>query len=203
VTEDSYVQREATSIVEFLFGKPLLREEVLPVIRQDQTIAEPLRNVALVLAEKWPEDQAALIQASREIVRSANASAERYNQALRHAKAVCRPESENGYLLTTLGIAQYRARRYQEALETLTRSEKFNSKDQKGSQPGDLAFLAMAQQRLGKNAEARATLVRLSQAMKDPAVAGNQEYEAFQREAEALLQEKNAPDPAPERNPRP
>ena len=95
-----------------------------------------------------------------------------YAQALRYAEAACRLEPGNGNHLNTLGVAQYRAGRYQEALATLTRSDQIKSKVPNGSPaPSDLAFLAMAQHRLGKKAEARATLARLIQAMKDPAVA--------------------------------
>ncbi len=194
LTESSRVQGEARSIVQFLFSKPLLRDEALPMIRQDRTIAEPLRKAALVLATKWPEDHGGLIQASREIIRSAGAPHERYAKSLRYANAACRLEPENGYYLTTLGIAQYRTGRYPEALATLTRSDQINAKANKTSQPTDLAFLAVTQFRLGKKAEARSTFARLRQVMKDPAMAGNQEYAGFLREAEALLQEKKGPE---------
>jgi tetratricopeptide (TPR) repeat protein len=191
LTEESRVEREARSIVQFLFGKPLLREEVAPVIRQDRTIAEPLRKAALALAETWPEDAGALDSASWEIVRSAGAPAERYAQALRYAEAANRLAPEVGRYLTTLGVARYRAGRYKDALQTLTSADQAKRQTDKQSLPSDLAFLCMAQHQLGMKVEARATFEQLTQVMKP--WAGNAEYEGFRREAEALLQENKAP----------
>jgi hypothetical protein len=90
-------------------------------------------------------------------------------------------------------MAQYRTKRYKEALVTLTRSDQINSKIHKVSQPADLPFLAMTQCRPGKKVEAQATLARLHQATKVPGSARNQDNAAFQREAEALLREKKTP----------
>jgi hypothetical protein len=108
-------------------------------------------------------------------------------------EAACRAASDNGDFLTTLGVAQYRTERYQESLTTLTRSDQVHARANNGSRPVDLAFLAMAQERLGKKMEARATFERLVQTMKDPAFSSDQQAEGFLREAEALLQGKKAP----------
>jgi tetratricopeptide (TPR) repeat protein len=178
--------------VQFLFGKPLLREEAVAFIRQDRTITEPLRKAALIVAEHWPEDLAALDNASWAIVRSAGAPAERYALALRYAEAASRLNPDYGGYLTTLGVAQYRVGCYQETLTTLTRSGQIHSKA-KEFHSADLAFLAMAQHRLGQKAQARATFSRLTEAMKDPAFARDEAAQGFLREAEALLQEKRAP----------
>jgi hypothetical protein len=57
-----------------------------------------------------------------------------------------------------------------EALVTLKRSNALNQ----GKMPDDLAFLAMAHQRLGQTAEARAMLGRLSDLMRQEKFAGGQ-----------------------------
>ena len=44
---------------------------------------------------------------------------------------------------TTLGMAQYRLGKYQEALTTLTHADELNQAAQGGPVPADLAFLAM------------------------------------------------------------
>ncbi len=188
LTEESRVEREARSIVQYLFSKPLFRKEAVPAIRQDRTITEPLRKAALALAETWPEDHDALNRASWEIVRSAGAPAERYAQALHYAEAANRLEPETHRYLATLGIAQYRAGRYKDALQTLTRTDQASRRITKQSLPRELAFLCMAQQQLGMKAEARATLERLTQAMKS--WPPNAEWESFRREAAALMNEK-------------
>jgi hypothetical protein len=43
------------------------------------------------------------------------------------------------------------------------------------------------------DAEARATFTRLTETMRNPAIAGDEEARGSLREAEALLQEKKAP----------
>jgi hypothetical protein len=64
----------------------------------------------------------------------------------------------------------------------------------RGSLPHDLAFLAMAEHRLGHRAEALASLARLREAMKKPQWTGDAEAQAFSREAEALVGAHAAPD---------
>jgi hypothetical protein len=72
-----------------------------------------------------------------------------------------------------------------EALATLTRSNALN----KGKMPADLAFLAMAHQRLGQTAEARALLDRLRDLMRQEEFAGGQgdQGRAFLAEAEVVV----------------
>jgi hypothetical protein len=93
-----------------------------------------------------------------------------------------------------MGIAQYRVGQYKEALETLTQSDQLNTVRFNSSIPGDLAFLAMAQHRLGHQEPAQAALQRLREAMKTPRWANNTEAQAFLREAEACLREPPGPD---------
>jgi hypothetical protein len=101
-----------------------------------------------------------------------------------------------------LGVAQYRAGLYREALATLTRSDRIYAKIHQGSRPVDLAFVAMAQDRLGRQREARATFERLVQAMENPAVSNDQQAEGFLHEAEVLLlQGKKVPEPVMARSP--
>jgi uncharacterized protein HemY len=69
-----------------------------------------------------------------------------YERGLRLVRAACRLEPDNGNLVDNLGVAQYRAGLVPEALATLTRSNALNQ----GRAPEDLAFLAMAHQRLGQ-----------------------------------------------------
>jgi Flp pilus assembly protein TadD len=54
-------------------------------------------------------------------------------------------------LLNTLGAAQYRTGRYNEALETLTRCADLN----RNKDPSDSAFLALTYHRLGNAEKAR------------------------------------------------
>ena len=88
---------------------------------------------------------------------------------------------------TNLGVAQYRLREYQAAILALTRADQLRMQAQGGpSSPADLAFLALAQHRVGQVQHARAALARLRESMKKPEWVNDEEALAFLREAETL-----------------
>jgi tetratricopeptide (TPR) repeat protein len=96
---------------------------------------------------------------------------------------------DNGVYLNTLGVAQYRLGQYDQAIATLTRSDKLNSKQFGGqSHPADVAFLAMAHHRLGHSDEARKLLERLRQLLQQDRWKNDAESQAFLREVESLIQ---------------
>jgi tetratricopeptide (TPR) repeat protein len=113
---------------------------------------------------------------------------------LRYSEECCRLAPEKGAYLNTLGVAYYRLANDKKAIETLMRADRLNQKlaEYLGSIPADLAFLAMAQQRLGHVQEAHAHLKQLRERMKDPRWANSAEANAFLREAEMLLEGKKA-----------
>jgi WD40 repeat protein len=177
------VRAEAARVVGPLFAKPLLRREVLATLRADASLSSPVRQEALVLAETFPEDAYAFNQASWAVVRRRGADAAAYERALGPAKAACRLDPDNPIYLNTLGVANYRLGRYQEALHTLEQSAKLR----KEPIAADLAFLAMAQHQLGLKNQAQETLARLREVLKQPRWANNAEAQGFLREAEAVL----------------
>jgi tetratricopeptide (TPR) repeat protein len=88
--------------------------------------------------------------------------------------------------LNTLGVALYRARRFEEAAEVLSRSLALN----RGNDAFDLYFRAMAHHRLGDPAQARADLDRAVawvEAQDRISPTYRTELAAFREEAEALL----------------
>jgi tetratricopeptide (TPR) repeat protein len=165
---------------------------VLDRVRSDNAIGEEVRQEALVLAERWPEDPLSLNEASWAVVAKPGADAAAYRTALLQAEQACRMWRGNiGPQLNTLGVAQYRLGEYQKAVETLARSEKLNAETDlvdHGSNPSDLAFLAMTYHQLGQIDKARDSLNRLRERMKQPQWATNDESRSFLREAEELLQ---------------
>jgi hypothetical protein len=182
---------QAEPLVESLFGTPLLQEDVIERLRADPALAEPVRALALEIARRTVDPPHVLNDVSWHIARAPNRRREDYERAVRHAEAASRRDPENGLIRNTLGVAQYRAERYVDALKTLTESDRLNAAAFKGSMPGDLAFLAMAHHRLGHGAEARACLDRLREAMKTPRWRTDTEAVGFLREAETLV---GAPD---------
>ena len=98
-------------------------------------------------------------------------------------------------MLNTLGVAQYRSADYKEALKTLTRSEKLNSKlkSYDGESPHDIAFLAMTLQRLGDTDKAKARLLQLRNIAQKPKWVENEELQSFVQEAENLIEYHSTP----------
>jgi serine/threonine protein kinase len=173
------VEREAQGLIAFLRQLPLYKADMVRRLRIDPAISAPVRRQALLFADLVRDDPQRLNHTAWNVVRSPGRSSALYLQALRAAEAACRTSTENGYYLTTLGVAQYRVGRYAEAVKTLGRSHALNMalvqkaflEDLGGvlmspwRAPGtrfwayahraDVAFLALAHARLGHDEEAR------------------------------------------------
>ena len=108
-TPEIVVRRRALALVEPLFTKLLMREDVLETLRNNSALREPVRTQALALAEHRPVDATRLNNASWSIVRLPDAEAAAYRVALRQAEAACGARPEYGVFLNTFGVAQYRA----------------------------------------------------------------------------------------------
>ncbi len=174
---------QANTIVAPLFARLLLLDDVLAALKAQPAADPEVQTACLELAGAWPEPPGSeLNNVGWALVREPGQADAIYQRGLRPANAACRQEPENGLRLNTLGVAQYRCRLVAEALETLTRSNELN----KESQPADLAFLALARSRLGLSEDARSTLSRLRELMKNPALAKDQEAPAFLHEAETI-----------------
>jgi hypothetical protein len=186
-TPEIITRRRALALVESLFAKLLMRQDVLESLRNNPALSEPVRTHALVVAERYCGDAPSLSHASWRVVRLPAAEAGVYRLALRQAETACRLSPENGVFLGTLGVARYRVGQYREAVRTLARADELNSITYQGSVPADLAFLAMARQRLGQAENARATLSRLRVAMNKSPWASDQASQGFLREAEAVV----------------
>jgi WD40 repeat protein len=192
LTPELRAQQAAGRAVRVFKEKELLTEDVVALVRGDPSLTEEERQRALDLAKRTSEYPDQLNDASWSVVLRPDATADAYRKALRWAEAACRQEPKNGFYLNTLGVAQYRTQRHEAALETLVQSDKITSASTGGSQPEDLAFLAMARYRLGQKGPAAATLRRLREVMKKPDWSGNAAAQAFVREAESLIEGKPA-----------
>ena len=73
-TPETRRRRRAVALVEPLFRRLLLREDVIARLRSDPTLSSSLREAALASAAGWREDADALNRASRDIVHSAGRS---------------------------------------------------------------------------------------------------------------------------------
>jgi WD40 repeat protein/serine/threonine protein kinase len=184
LTPQLLIEREALGVVEFLFAKPLPRQDVLAHVRANTTISEPVRQQALALVDRFHEetDPRLYATAARALVRQKGLAPIWYQQALRQAEIACRLGRDPSFT-TTLGMAQYRLGKYREAIDTLTRVDGVN----KGS-PAALAFLAMAQFQLGQKDKAKDNLTRLRDGLKKHEWVKDDEVQGFLREAAAVLE---------------
>jgi tetratricopeptide (TPR) repeat protein len=180
------IVQEAERLVESLYSKPMFRPEVLASLRADPALSEPVRRQALALGEQVPENPGSLNGAGWNIVGQPGAEPAAYRLAFRQAETACRLVPYNGTYLTTLGVAQYRVGKYREAVGTLDQADRLKKDLQQRPDPPDLAFLALAYHRLGQAEQARASLNTLRELMKKPDRAGDEQAQAFLREAEAL-----------------
>src|SRR5262249_18791116 len=142
MTEEVRGEREAFRLVEFLFARPLFRQEVLERLRANPPIRDEVRRCALLLAESY-QDGPQFNAASWAILRRADEAAARYHQAVAWAQTAHKLDPENNAYLTTLGVAQYRDGQYQQAVATLTQAAQSNAHVVVCLIPTELAFLAM------------------------------------------------------------
>jgi WD40 repeat protein/tetratricopeptide (TPR) repeat protein len=195
-TPERRLQREAAALVNDLPTNLGFKEEIVAYLRSLPSIGEPLRQHALTMAEGLPEDPWRLNLASYQAVRRPGLDAARYRLALRQAEAA-RDLAHPGFIFdryhhptTSIGIAHYRLEEYRQAVDALSSSQAYyltRSPGQKDGQPLNLAFLVMAQRRLGEEEKAQAALVRLHSVMRDPAWASRDDLHTFMREAEELI----------------
>ncbi len=174
----------AEAIVAPLFARLLLRDDVAAELKAQPAADPEVQAACLEIAGAWAESVSHLEYntVGWSLVREPGQPEAIYQRGLRLAKAACRLQPDNGSYLNTLGVAQYRSGLVAEALATLTQSNDLR----KEKEPADLAFLALAQSRLGQSEKARFALVRLRELMKTPARAKDQEAQAFLHEAETI-----------------
>jgi WD40 repeat protein len=150
-TLQSAEEYEALGLVDFLFDELAFKADVAKAIRAHKGISKSVRARALVLADRYQEDDAERLNAAAwRIVRQPGASAEKYQRALRQVQRACELDPKLSLYKITLGVAQYRLGRYEDAAATL-------GKENTGT-PANQAFLAMAQHQLGQKDKAKATL---------------------------------------------
>jgi Flp pilus assembly protein TadD len=151
-----------------------------------------VRQKASALVDRWRADGDALNEASWAVVRKPGGNISAYRLALRQAEQACQLVSDNANIRNTLGVAQYRAGQFLEAVKTLTQADRLHVIRAAGPQPGDLAFLAMAHYRLGQTEKAHHYLNRVRELTQTEWWAMNDEDRAFLHEAEAIITSKPA-----------
>jgi hypothetical protein len=182
LTPQLAVQREALALLNFFFSRPLSTPDIIDSLRESQTIRPEVRQRALAWVAQYHEekDPKRYHQASWEVARQPYLNVFQYRLALRQVETACRLAPKEESYRTTLGVAQYRAGLFQDALATLKLAAQHGH-------PADLAFLAMTQYRLSQKEEAQATLELLRKIIQQPRWVKDKEMHPFLQEAETLM----------------
>jgi WD40 repeat protein len=183
LTQELREQCQAQGVVAHLFRRRILKEDVLPDIRDMKTISEPVRHQALAMTQQLENDVLLINLACTDVLLASDRTPEEYQRALRWAEEGQRLAPEEGFIVQNVGGALYRVGRYQEAAAMCERTYEMNLKQGAVGRPTqhDLLFLAMAQYKLGRHEDARCTFKRLKPGVIKP---------DLWREAEALIEGK-------------
>ncbi len=176
--------RRAESLIHELFARYGFASEVVDHLRSQKDLSANLVESAIVLATRQGDNRRRLNQLSWSIVSLPGRALEDYARALHCAETASQLGPEDGYILTTLGVAQYRAGKFEQALQTLSRSDESN-----GSDAANAAFLAMGHFRLGHTEEASAQVSRLRQLMSEWPWKDDPDAQSFLREAGTLIED--------------
>jgi tetratricopeptide (TPR) repeat protein len=177
-------EREAIALVRYLFERPMLKRDVLDRIRAESRISPEVRRVAIQLAESFRDDPRPFHEAAWLVARRPDGTADDYARALEHAQTAALLAPDDVWVLRSLGVAQYRTGKNEEAVETLARCIAAGEKPPSEAQPAELAFLAMAHKKLNHVDEAKRLVDRLRRLLADDRFKGDTEAVAFLREAE-------------------
>jgi len=181
-------RKAVDELVDELYKETGFYSEVIDRLKADNTLAEPVRKVALQVAKarSW-EEAIKLGREIWEVVEWPGGQIEAYRVALGKAEMAHRLEPNNWRILAMLGAAQYRVGAYQDALMTMINVEKMRADAHLESRPPILAFIAMALHRLNRQEEAKVALERLRDLCRDEQFAEDNQIQAFLTEAEKLL----------------
>ncbi len=186
-------RRAAVEIVQSLFEDRLLKSHVITALKADPTLSDPLRTAALEIAERRGEDGHGLFESAWLTILRPTSSPELNLQALHRLEAACRlvagdPERQTEYQ-HALALALYRVGRSDEALQFVARLSAPPASGSSRVLPIDLAVTAMASQKLGRFADARAALDQLRTVVEKAAGSSDQAAASFLREAESVVHE--------------
>jgi hypothetical protein len=174
-----------------LYARQIFTANVVEALEADDTLDPAMRHHAVARARARGDAPNRLDDDSRKRVRYAGGDPEAYALGLRAIEKAVRAEPDNGHFLNTLGVAQYRNRRYVQTVETLRRADVLNQQETAGGYPHDVAVLAMALHRLKQTDEARVMFERLKGLMSDPNWRGDEEAITLFEEAKQMFEESD------------
>jgi hypothetical protein len=155
---------DAAALVTRLFDELALVDAVSARLRLDDKLEPELRAAALRIVQGRTDRAWALNGRVREGVRVAGAPIENYRRKIPRAERAVQLEPSSANVVNTLGMANYRAGAWREAVTVLERAASMRP----APSAEGIAFLAMAHHRLGETGAARAALEQVRAAMRKP-----------------------------------
>jgi len=168
------------------------RTSSLIVVQQERDRRALLSRAAAEASRMAADEAGDLNWRAWRVVAVSTSSPAAYVLALEQATRAAALAPDDANIVNTLGVAQYREGKSEDALVTLARSTALYAKAGK-AEPSDLAFIAMAHFQLGDTDKARETLVLLGKLMAQAPHATNAVSQAFRREAEGLIEPNAGP----------
>jgi tetratricopeptide (TPR) repeat protein len=143
---------DARQVVDQLFDNLRLSADVIAALDGDPSLARPVRDAAIRLAQARGDDPMDLFGASQAIAWSPGHSDADYRRAVRYAEAAARAVPSSARFTETLGLALFRVGRYRDSVAAFRRADSLRG----GPDLPGMIFLAMAFSELGDEAQAQA-----------------------------------------------
>jgi len=179
-------RRQALPVLRDLFAELVEPAEVIHRLRADDSLSAEVRDTAVALARTIDGGLDRLENESLAGLRTPAEEDRVYEEALWRARLGARREPDGERFLRLEGIALARLGRDAAALEVLERAHALRIQLRR-ARPETLAFMAICQHRLGRRAEAVATLAQLRALMQISSMMATENAVAFLREAEAVV----------------
>ena len=162
--EPRQIANSARALVDELYKEHAFYDDVIFELGDDSTISEPVRRVAIQIANArlW-EDADRLHTQIWKVVFSPDHNEKTYREALEKVEKAVSLEPDRVPFIGALGAAQYRLGAYEEALATLARAVKIVDDTNIGSERGPVAegLRAMALHQLGRDEEANTAIQKI------------------------------------------
>jgi WD40 repeat protein/serine/threonine protein kinase len=180
---------DAKKVVDDLYEKHGLYHDVITELQEDGSLDAPVRTLALQIANYhlWA-DTGNCSGLAWEVVSLPDKDTEEYREALTKVQQANNWKPNDPFILTTLGMAQYRTGAYEQSLNSLTTAAKLRVDKEA---PGDLtctAFTAMTLYQLGQDEAAKSSLEQLRALLQDERFTNDAWAKALVAEAEALIE---------------